>query len=288
MKVSIVIIFDRFREEKITRLLSSMKDQLKNHECEVLLVQESNLPVALPKLPMKIRHITVPEKQGIPFNRNQGIKHSRGDIIVFIDDDCWVQEKWLSSLLQPLENNPELLAVTSGTKIPPSNFLGNCISALGFPGGGSLGFEKIWKVSPEGHTNHIAAGNCALRKDIFQKAGWFDEALKYGAEDAEFSFRLERAGIPVKYAPEGYAFHEARKTWPSFVHWQLRRGRANYHFKKKVIKVSGFVKLRVWSAKNVLKENLFSWRFPVVFSLLGISFIIQQWGYYKEKWKHES
>ena len=198
-----------------------------------------------------------------------------------------MQEKWLSSLLQPLEQNQELLAVTSGTKIPQANFMGNCISALGFPGGGSLGFEKMWKVSPEGFTNHIAAGNCALRLEVFNKVGFFDEFLKYGAEDAEFSYRLEKNNIPIKYAPEAYAFHEARTSLGSFVRWQLRRGRANYHFKKKVIKVSGFVKLRVWSAKNVLKENLFSWSFPVVFSLLGISFIIQQWGYYKEKWKHE-
>lgn len=289
MNTSVIIIFDKFREEKINRLLNSIKPQLKSLDCEILLVQESNAPLTLPKLPIKVRHLTVPEKQGIPFNRNQGIKNARGETIIFIDDDCWVQEKWLEALLQPLENNPELLAVTSGTKIPPSNLLGNCISALGFPGGGSLGFEKVWKVSPEGFTNHIAAGNCALRKKLFDKIGFFDEAMKYGAEDAEFSFRLEQAGIPVKYAAEAYAFHEARTTWNSFLHWQLRRGKANYHFQKKVSKVRPFLRLRVWSAANVVKYNFSRARFPVVAALLMASFILQQAGYAAEafrSWRH--
>lgn len=286
MKASIIIIFDKFREEKINRLLNSIKSQINPSEHEVILIQESNLPINLPKLPIKVRPIIVPEKQGIPFNRNQGIKNAQGNIIIFIDDDCWVQEKWISSLLIPLEDNQNLMAVTSGTKIPPSNFLGNCISALGFPGGGSLGFEKMWKVSSEGFTNHIAAGNCALRRSIFDRIGWFDETMKYGAEDAEFSFRLGQAGIPIKYVAGAYAFHEARTTWNSFLHWQLRRGKANYYFKKKVSKVKPFLKLRVWSAANVVKYNFTSTRFPMIAALLGASFILQQTGYAVEAFRN--
>lgn len=282
--VSIVVIFDQFRREKIVRLLESMRQQLPDKGVEVLLVQESDVSLEQPMgLPVAVRHITIPAKQGIAFNRNEGIKYTQGEIIVFIDDDCWVQEKWFEALLSPLKKKSSLLAVTSGTKIPHSNFLGDCISALGFPGGGSLGFEKVWKVSLEGFTNHLAVGNCALRRSIFEKVGMFDQSMKFGAEDAEFSFRLEKAGIPICYAAEAYAFHEARTTWKAFVAWQLRRGRANYHFQKKVGEIKGFVKLRLWSGKNVLNENMFRLRFPVVVFLLFASFFLQQWGYFREK-----
>ncbi len=288
--VSIIVIFNQFRREKLVRLLESMKEQVSIFPTEVLLLHESNTVLAAPELPLAVRYFTIPEKQGIPFNRNQGIKQARGELIVFIDDDCWVHGKWLSSLLRPLQENPDLLAVTSGTKIPPSNFLGNCISALGFPGGGSLGFEKIWKVSEGGFTTHLAAGNCCLRKEIFDKVGLFDETMKYGAEDAELSYRLEKAKIPIKYSPEAYAFHEARTTWSSFLQWQLRRGKANYHFKKKINRIKPFVQLRAWSALNVLKHNFLSLRFPVVAALLGISFAVQQTGYTVEairEWKNK-
>lgn len=287
VKASIVIIFDKFREEKINRLLSSMKQQL-TLDCEVLLLQESNIPVNLPALPVKVRHVIIPEKQGIPFNRNQGIKYAKGDVIIFIDDDCWVPDNWLISLIQSLIDDENVLAVTSGTKIPESNLVGDCIAALGFPGGGSLGFDKVWKVSEDGFTNHLAVGNCALRKELFEKAGLFDEEMRCGAEDAEFSFRMEKAGILIKYVPQAYAFHEARTTLSSFASWQLRRGRANYQFQQKVGNIGSFVKLRLWSARNILAENKFNWRLPLILSFLGMSFVLQQVGYWKEKGKDEN
>lgn len=283
--VSIVVIFDKFREEKIIRLLESMKNQIDLYPTEILLLHESNQAVVTPHLPLVVRYITIPEKKGIPFNRNQGILHAKGEFILFIDDDCWVQENWLSALVEPLRNDTSLLAVTSGTTIPPSNFLGDCISALGFPGGGSLGFDKVWRVSAQGFTTHLAVGNCALRRDIFSKVGMFDEDMKNGAEDAEFSVRLERAQIPIKYVPEGHAFHEARTTWNDFVRWQLRRGKANYHFKKKVGKVAGFVRLRLWSAKNIVIKNKFNVGLPVILFLLFSSLVLQQRGFIQEVWK---
>ena len=284
VKISIVIICDKIRQEKLERLFCSL-GKLPS-EVELLLLHESNLLVLPPRLPFPFRYILIPEKHGIPFNRNQGIKEAAGEIIVFIDDDCWVPERWLQHLVEPLKRNKAIMAVTGGTKIPRSNFLGDGVSALGFPGGGSLGFEKVWKVSPEGLTNHLSVGNCALRRKVFEQVGFFDETMKSGAEDTEFSYRLEKARIPVCYVPEAFAYHEARTTWKSFVGWQVRRGRANYQFKAKVGNINGFIKLRLWSAVNIVRENL-NWKLPLVLFLLGASFVLQQWGYWQERKKEE-
>jgi len=235
-------------------------------------------------LPTNFKYFIVPPKRGIAFNRNKGIEYSKGEIIVFIDDDCWVQEKWLSSLLESFNDN-KTLVTTSGTRIPKSNLVGNCISALGFPGGGNLGFEKVWKVSNEGYTNHLAVGNSALNRKVFELVGTFDESMTFGAEDAEISYRLEKAGILIKYVPNAYAYHEARTTLSSFSRWQIRRGRANYYFKKKVGKVGSFIKLRLWSTKNILSENKFNLRLPLILILLSFSFVLQQMGYIYERFK---
>ena len=79
---------------------------------------------------------------------------------------------------------------------------------------------------------------------MFNLVGAFNEEMKFGAEDAEFSYRLLKKGIKIKYVPQAYAFHEARSDLKSFIHWQLRRGKANYHFARAVGKVGGFVKLQ--------------------------------------------
>ncbi len=284
--LSIVVICDQLRIEKLTRLLESMKKQLSTDNTEVLLLHESDHHLPSPALPIPVRYLPIPEKRGIPFNRNQGIKAAQGKIIIFIDDDCWVQNQWLSSLVKPLLQEENIVAVTGGTKVPKSTLLGDCIAALGFPGGGSLGFEKVWKVSPEGFTNHLSVGNCALRREVFGQVGYFDETMKKGAEDAEFSFRLEQNKIFVRYVPEAYAFHEARTTWKEFARWQLRRGRANYHFQRKVGAIGSFISLRLWSAKNIIQHNLWNWRLPLILFLLGNSFALQQLGYWQEKWKN--
>ncbi|MBU0614757.1 MAG: glycosyltransferase family 2 protein [Nanoarchaeota archaeon] len=280
MKVSVVIIFKEYRKKKLFRLLNTLKSQL-TINTEVILIHESRNSIEINSLPIKVRYVKVKENQGIPYNRNQGIKNSKGDVIVYIDDDCWVPKNWLYSILEPLKDK-KVLAVTSGTHVPKSNLIGDSIAALGFPGGGTLGFSNVWKVKA-GLTNHLAVGNCALRKTLFDKVGLFDESLKLGAEDAELSHRMEKFGILIVYAPKAYAFHEARSTLRSFIKWQIRRGNANYHFKKKVGDVSGFVKLRLWSTTNILKHNIFNWRLPLIISLLGLSFILQQIGYYQAK-----
>ena len=84
--ISLIVIFDTFRREKIVRLLESIKNQISLYPSEILLLHESNVPVREPELPLTVRYITIPEKKGIPFNRNQGIQRAQGDIIVFIDD----------------------------------------------------------------------------------------------------------------------------------------------------------------------------------------------------------
>ncbi len=281
--ISLIIIFDQFREEKIRRLFTSLQSQLDGWKYEILMIQEANVPVTLPELPLPIKHFCIAEKQGIPFNRNQGIFHAQGEILVFIDDDCWVHEQWLSSLLRPLQEDQHLVAVTGGTVIPPSTFLGDCISALGFPGGGSLGFPKVWNVSKEGRTDHLSIGNCALRREVFEKVGMFDETLKSGAEDTEFSYRMKKAGLPMQYVAEAYAYHEPRKEWKSFVRWQIRRGRASYQLQRRVQKVSPFLKLRFRLLRFILKEHFLTAKFPVIAFLLVAGYGLQSIGYFLER-----
>jgi len=283
VNISIVVIFDQLRND-LFRLLQTIKPQL-NKEIEILLVQESDKEVQLPQLPTKTRHIIIPPKQGFSFNRNEGIKNSKGDIIVFIDDDCWVHNKWLEALTKPLIENQNIMVTASGTQIPKSTFLGDCISELGFPGGGSLGFEKVWKVSEEGFTDHLVVGNCAIKKEVFGKIGMFDESMKSGAEDAEFSVRLKNANIQIKYVQEAYAYHKARTDLIGFIRWQIRRGRANFQFKKRVGHVDDFVKLRLWSTNNIIKKNFPHPRLVVILSLLVLSFLTQYIGYIQEKFK---
>ena len=51
----------------------------------------------------------VPEKPTIAEQRNLGIQHSDGDIIVFLDASCVPCTNWLASLVSPIRHEQEYI-----------------------------------------------------------------------------------------------------------------------------------------------------------------------------------
>ena len=173
----------------------------------------------------------------------------------------------------------EVDAVMGRLIIPPSSVLGDSISALGFPAGGSIGFDKIWKVSEKGYTDSLSSCNCAVKKHVFEKVGGFDETFPFpGGEDSMLAYNLRTASFKIKYDSDVIVYHEPRDSLGGFIRWLFKRGISSYMFSKKVSNKKDFLLLRYWSTKNILKEYHNDIKFPLIVSLLGISIIIQSCG----------
>ncbi len=211
--------------------------------------------------------------------RNLGAAQAAGEFLVFTDSDCTVSADWLQSFDRAL--GPGDCEVIMGKLVLlPSTLMGDGISALGFPAGGSLGFEKMWRVTEDGYTSSLSSCNFAIRRDIFLKLGGFDESFPYaGGEDSFLAHRLLEAGYRIKYRPEIVAFHPARKSFFDFLRWQFQRGVSSMIFAEKVPRKSKYVSLRLWSTKNVIKYNLHDRRFPLILLLLATSFAVQTAGF---------
>ena len=160
--------------------------------------------------------------------------------------------------------------------ILPSDFLGDSISALGFPAGGAIGFDKIWKVDKQGFTDSLSTCNCAVRKDVFLTLGGFDEAFPFpGGEDSLLAYRLNQSGYKVKYCKDVIAYHPARKSLRGFFKWQFKRGISSYIFAKKIDRKKGFLLLRIWSTVNIIRYNCLDYKFPLIFILLCSGYLAQ-------------
>jgi GT2 family glycosyltransferase len=57
------------------------------------------------RLPLRIFIETTP---GIPSARNRGIRESRNEIILFTDDDCVPQPRWLEKMVEPFYRDPHI------------------------------------------------------------------------------------------------------------------------------------------------------------------------------------
>lgn len=271
-------------KSRILALLGSLGDQ-SCRDFEAILVDDNSTDGSFElaknyKAGYGLKIFRTKKNSGPAIARNQGIKNAKGKIILFTDSDCILPPDWIQSYSKLLDSHKDVL--TGRVEMLPSNILGDSMSALGFPAGGSLGFDKMWKVGQDGSTVQIVTCNCAVRKKVFDEIGLFDETfpLPFG-EDTEMSQRMLKRGYKIYYTPLVYIKHPPRSDLKSFARWSFRRGRGVYHLKRKV-PLEGFVKLRFWSMKNVLSNAFKTYKAPVIIILFLMYNIIQQSGYVTE------
>lgn len=94
------------------------------------------------------------EKQpGLSHARQRGVHESSGDIVVFVDDDNWLEPQWLNRLLENMENHPSVAIcggfITGVYEKPPEKWFESVkVSwAIGRPGGCREGIQQNREVA---------------------------------------------------------------------------------------------------------------------------------------------
>jgi GT2 family glycosyltransferase len=60
----------------------------------------------------------------------------------------------------------------------------------------------------------------SIKKEVFQKMGYFDERFKVGGEDAEFCFRALKNGLAIYFKSDVIAYHYDRDSLTEFLKHQ--------------------------------------------------------------------
>ena len=278
VKISVIVPAYNAAETILT-LLSSLSNQ-SFKDFEVIVIDDcsqDNTPHIVQSFPYSL--IQLSENHGPAYCRNAGAGAAKGEILVFTDSDCLAAHTWLENIHKNFLQN-DFAALMGRLVLMPSTLLGDSISAIGFPAGGSIGFEKIWKVDQKGFTDSLSSCNCAVRKDVFDKIGGFDESFPYpGGEDSLLAYALRRLNYRIKYCPDVLVSHAARDSLIGFLKWQFRRGISSYIFSTKVSNKEKFLSLRIWSTGNIIRRYYTDKKFPLILTLLITSFLVQLSGF---------
>jgi len=278
------LIIPAYNEEnELSGLIKSIQAQTVRLR-ELILVDDGSTDRTVDMAADFFTVLTTSGRRGPAAARNIGMNHARGDYLAFIDADCRPYSDWIEQIEMAF-SDANIYVITGGTRVYSRHFLGQCIAGLGFPGGGALGFTKMWRVAEDGAVPRLSSGNFAMRRQVFLKHGGFDETFDYYCEDAWFAQKLNRSGFTIYYVPEIDIRHAAINNIFQFVRWHLNRGKGNYIFKQKMGRVGDFIKLRIWSTKNMIKAYYRDIRLPFMLVLLGLSFVCQQIGYMIQKRK---
>jgi len=284
MRSRISVIIPAYNEEKrIPDLIESFKIQTVS-PLETILVNDSSTDSTAKLASDFFKVISTPRRGGPAAARNIGMKIAKGDVFAFMDADCHPETDWVEQIEKQFRDK-NVSVIVGGARVVSSTLLGQAIAALGFPAGGAIGFEKMWRVAPDGTVRTVSSANFAIRKWVIEKIGGFDETFSYYCEDAWFAHCLVKAGVPITYIPDIEVQHAPMESLHRFFVWHYNRGRGNYVFKRKVGKVMGFVKLRIWSSMNIIKNYYKDAKFPLILFLLGSSFFLQQLGFFVEKFR---
>lgn len=199
-----------------------------------------------------VRWIAGPQR-GPAANRNNAVKASKGQWLVFTDDDCLPENSWLSSYKDAITANP-LIQIFEGKTIADRE---------------KQRFDEESPINENG--SNLWSCNFAIRTSLFKNLGGFDESFPFAAmEDVDFHIRV-REKAEIKFIKEALIVHPWREIKP-FRKLRMHL-KAHRHFAKKYELLGSFdfrsqrIKIFIGSIFLDLKELL---RFSMKGSLFYI------------------
>jgi glycosyltransferase involved in cell wall biosynthesis len=148
-----------------------------------------------------IRYIYEPRK-GKSIALNSGIASSRGEILVFTDDDCYPTPSWLSCIAAEFRRDETLGGLGGRAELfdKADANIGTRTAACR---------AEVRSVSEALFT--LIGCNMAFRRQVIDRVGPFDCHLGPGtgviAEDMDYLYRVYRTGEKLAYVPEVLVYH---------------------------------------------------------------------------------
>ncbi|WP_319825246.1 glycosyltransferase family 2 protein [Thalassovita sp.] len=209
LPVSVVVV-SRCRPDSLRLCLTGLARLLyRNYEI-ILVADPAGVAVAagLPFAP----HLTI-----VPFNRanisagrNLGISAAAGEVVAFIDDDAVPEPAWLTHLAGVFHDDS--VAAAGGFVI------------------GRNGISYQWKarsIDPDGEAHPLPVNgsapvvlsrtqgraiktegtNMAIRRNVLQRLGGFDEAFRFYLDETDLNMRLAKAGQKTAIVPAAVVHH---------------------------------------------------------------------------------
>jgi len=213
-------------EATIGELLESlMRLDYKKEKLEVIVVDGNSTDKTceiVSKYPVKLLE---EERPGINAARNTGIKHSKGEIIVFTDGDCVVPKDWIKKIIENFKD-PKVGCVGGNAIRYYNGLLSNyCDESI-------LPVLRVFKkrevlnnVKPP--LQYPAGCNMATKRKVIKDVGMFDERIKHGFDEDEFVERICDKGYSMVLDPKVLVKHKHRSTLLGLLKQAFNYGRGS-------------------------------------------------------------
>ncbi len=197
-------------------------DGSKDDTRQVVLAYESLLP-------LRYSH---QRNAGLGSARNHGVFLSRGDILLFLDDDDIADTRVLEEHLSAHRYFPDdRYGVLGYTGLDPAiadDPLMHYVTRVGC-------FLFSYPSIKDGDVRDFGCfwgGRSSCKRALLLEYGVFNPVFHFGCEDIELGFRLSRHGFKVVYNQRAVSYMVRKFEFDAFCRRLVRQGQSNYVFSR--------------------------------------------------------
>lgn len=159
----------------------------------------------------QVRLVRSERNCGFGAANNLGATQAEGEILAFLNPDTATEPDWLAPLVQTLSTDPRAGLTTAKILLmarPDTiNTCGNDIHYTGLTlcrgmGQHRTAFDRLEEVAA------VSGTAFAIRRDLFQALGGFDEDFFLYVEDTDLSLRARLAGWRCLFVPDSVVYHD--------------------------------------------------------------------------------
>lgn len=162
-----------------------------------------------------VRLIENPRNVGFSAGCNQGAAAApEAEVLVFLNNDMRVEPRWLRELVGPLARN-ECQATTAKMYSWDGKLMNSAGGGMNFHG---IGIQRGYLAEPGPDFDwprkslFACGGAMAMRRDLFEELGGFDEEFFAYYEDVDLGWRSWVLGHEVWYVPGAVCYHHHSST----------------------------------------------------------------------------
>ncbi len=173
-----------------------------------------------------VRVIRSATNHGFGAGNNLGVRHASGKYLAFLNPDTVVEPGWLTALIQALEADPQVGLATSKILLLSEpgriNACGNDVHSSGLTLCRGLGMDRARFASSD-QVGAVSGAAFAVRRELYELLGGFDEAFFMYMEDTDLSLRARLAGYHCVYTASSIVYHDyALRFGPQKIYVQER------------------------------------------------------------------
>jgi len=146
---------------------------------------------------------------GFAGGSNAGIRESKGDFILTLNNDTVVSPGFIRALVQPMIADPSIGMCAAKMVLPDGriNSTGICISRSGAAWDRGGGEEEHGQYDLPEEVFGPCAGAALYRRSMLDRIGLFDEDFFLFMEDVDLAFRAQLSGWKCMYVPAARVVH---------------------------------------------------------------------------------